>query len=149
MEYGHFLCKMLLKDVLCLYILKVNVFEIRFFSIFYGAHLYFISQITDISFSLETLLAKITQILFAPLENYTSGSTIIIGEAKTNHKIAFIAYFSHDALLIVCVRKWPCRCGNTVKSRIIKCLMALKSGKMRYVCRILVDTYVYEKKRIG
>ena len=107
-----------------------------FFNILW-AHLYFISQITDISFSLETFLAKITQILFAPLENYTSGSTIIIGEAKTNHKIAFIAYFSHDALLIVCVRKWPCRCGNTVKSRIIKCLMALKSGKMWYEWEML------------
>ena len=96
----------------------------------------YISQITDISFSLETFLAKITQILFAPLENYTSGSTIIIGEAKTNHKIAFIAHFSHDALLIVCVRKWPCR-SNTVKSRIIKCLMALKSGKMWYEWEML------------
>ena len=66
---------------------------------------------------------------------------MLIGEAKKKTaKIAyFIGYVSHHAAAANCLHFKTALpyCSNSVKSRIIKCLMALKSGKMRwYECRL-------------
>ena len=65
---------------------------------------------------------------------------ILRGSKKQTAKNAyFIGYVSHDAAAADCLRFKTALpyCSNSVKSRIIKCLMALKSGKMRwYECRL-------------